>query len=163
MEKESFGHKLIKGKIAETIFELMFRDTKKFMVFHFGYEFTAPTLAQYKNIGDLTMKKRALDQVDKSPDFILMTEDKKQVYFVEVKYRANFDKKDILETAREIHKRWELCYLFLITKNGFYFSSINTIISKQGVVSRLSTKWVSQGIQDKYSRLSLDFLAQYKD
>lgn len=159
MKNENFEHKLIKGRIAETIFECMFRDTNKFSVLHFGYESTVPTLAQYRNT---VVMKKVLDQVNKSPDFILMTENKEQVYFVEVKYRANPDKKELLETALEIAKKWELCHLFLITNEGFYFSPINTVINMHGEVEKLSTNWVSQNIQDKYSNLAHDFLASHK-
>lgn len=160
MEKETFEHKLIKGRIAETIFELMFRDTNKFSVLHFGYESTVPTLAQYRNT---VVMKKVINQVDKSPDFILMTENKEQVYFVEVKYRAHPDPKEILETSIEIAKRWELCHLFLVTKNGFYFSPVNTVINKHGEVDELSTNWVSREIQDKYLKLSQDFLSRHQD
>ena len=160
MGKESFEHKLIKGKIAETIFVLMFRDTNKFTVLHFGYEFTVPTLAQHR---DTVVMKKVLSQVEKSPDFILVTENKEQVYFVEVKYRANPNKKDIYEIAQGITKRWEICHLFLVTNDGFYFSPISKVISKKGEVSKLSTNWVSRDIQNKYLELSADFLAQHKD
>lgn len=158
--KKSFEHELIKGRIAETIFELMFRDTDKFTVLHFGYESTVPTLAQYRNT---VVMKKVLNQVDKSPDFILMTENKEQVYFVEVKYRASPDKKELLETTLEISKRWELCHLFLVTKEGFFFSPINTIINKNGELEKLSVKWVPQNIQEKYLELSKDFLSRHVD
>ena len=159
MGKNSFEYKLIKGRIAETIFELMFRDTKKFTVLHFGYESTVPTLAQYR---DTVVMQKVINQVDKSPDFVLVTENKEQVYFVEVKYRSEIDNKEILKTCLEISKRWELCYLFVISKDGFYFSPINTIINKHGELEKLATTWISTEIQDKYKILVKDFLLKYE-
>lgn len=154
---QTFEYKLIKGRIAETIFELMFRDTKKFSVLHFGYESTIPTLAQYR---DTVVMKKVLNQVEKSPDFVLVTENKEQVYFVEVKYRATLDKEEILKTASEISKRWELCYLFVVSKDGFYFSSINSVIKNGGEIEPLSQNWVHTEIQEKYKDLVHHFLTK---
>ncbi len=48
---EKFSHDLIKGKVAELIFALMFRDVGKFTILRFAYEYTLPELAQYQNFG----------------------------------------------------------------------------------------------------------------
>lgn len=159
MEKQSFEYKLIKGRIAETIFELMFRETKKFSVLHFGYESTIPTLAQYR---ETVVMKKVLNQVEKSPDFVLVTENKEQVYFVEVKYRSTLDKAEILQTATDISKRWELCYLFIVSKDGFYFSSISSIINESGNIEPLSPNWVHTDIQEKYKSLSDNFFTKFE-
>ncbi len=50
-----FSKDLIKGKVAEVIFEQMFREEEKFTVIPFGYEHTMPTLAQYR--GHVMIKK----------------------------------------------------------------------------------------------------------
>jgi hypothetical protein len=159
MEKQSFEYKLIKGRIAETIFELMFRETKKFSVLHFGYESTIPTLAQYR---DTVVMKKVLNQVEKSPDFVLVTENKEQVYFVEVKYRSTLDKEEILQTALDISKRWELCYLFIVSRDGFYFSSISSVINESGNIEPLSPNWVHTDIQEKYRSLSHSFFTKFE-
>jgi len=151
MEKDTFEYKLIKGRIAETIFELMFRDTKKFTVLHFGYESTVPQLAQYRS---RVVMKKVLDQVDDSPDFILITENKESVYFIEVKYRNHIDKKELLEKATKIQNKYEVCYLFVISKDGFYFSPVNHIIRNDGDIEELPTNWVSRDIQNKYIKLA---------
>ncbi len=160
MQKENFEHRLIKGRIAETIFEMMFRDTEKFIVLHFGYEYTESVLAQYRN---MIVMKKVLDAVSKAPDFILLTENKKQPYIVEVKYRARIDKEELVEIAKQIVKNWEVAYVFLISKDGFYFSPIHTIINSNGNIEPLSPSWVSQEIQDKYKKLAEDWLWRHKD
>jgi len=48
-ENIKFAKNLIKGKIAEIIFEQMIRDEERYTVIPFGYEHTVPTLAQYQN------------------------------------------------------------------------------------------------------------------
>lgn len=160
MSKQSFEHDLIKGKIAEMIFELMFRDTNKFTVLHLGYEYTAPILAQYRN---MVVMKKVLDPISKAPDFILLTENKKQTYPVEVKYRAFPYKNDLVDIARKIVKNYPACHIFLISKSGFYFNPVHTIINRRGVMDSLPTSWVSQKIQNKYLKLAADYLWFHKD
>jgi hypothetical protein len=160
MENDKFVHNLIKGRIAETIFEMMFRDTNKFTVLHFGYEYTEPILAQYRN---MVVMKKVLDTVSKTPDFILLTENKKQPYIVEVKYRAHPDKVELLQIANDIVKNWEVSHIFLISKNGFYFSPAHRIINNGGMIEPLSFDWVSQEIQDKYKKLVSDWLGSHED
>lgn len=155
METPSFEHKLIKGRIAETVVELMFRETKKFTVLHFGYESTVPLLAQYREV---VVMKKVLDQVSNSPDFVLVTENKEQVYFVEVKYRGSFDAAEILEIAQDLAKKWELSHLFIVSRDGFFFSPVNTIIKNGGEIEPLSSNWVTRDIQEKYLGITNDFL-----
>jgi hypothetical protein len=160
MQKESFEHSLIKGRIAETIFEMMFRDTKKFTVLHLGYEYTTSILAQYRN---MVVMQKVLDPVRKAPDFMLLTEDKTQAYLVEVKYRAFPDKKEIVEIARKIVKNYPTCHLFLISKKGFYFDPVHSIINKNGDMELLKFSWVTRRIQDKYKKPAEDYLWRHKD
>ena len=156
----NFEHNLIKGRIAETIFEEMFHDTKKFTILHFGYEYTTPLLAQYRN---MMVMKKILDPISKSPDFLLVTEDKNQSYLVEVKYRHNIKKEDLVDIATKISQNWPLCHIFLISKDGFYFDPVHTIINKNGDINLLSFKWVNSEIQNKYKKLAEDFLWSHKD
>ena len=111
----------------------------------------------------MIVMKKVLDTVSKSPDYILLTENKKQPYIVEVKYRAHIDKDQILSIAEQIVKNWETSYIFLISKDGFYFSPVHTIINKGGDVEPLSTNWIRQEIQDKYKKLAEDSLWSHKD
>ena len=46
---KQFSHELIKGKIAELIFEMMFREAGRFTS-SFGYEYTLPEIAQYQHL-----------------------------------------------------------------------------------------------------------------
>ncbi|MBI2034033.1 MAG: hypothetical protein HYT13_02965 [Candidatus Liptonbacteria bacterium] len=157
--RNNFEHNLIKGRIAETIFEGMFRDTKKFTVLHSGYEYTESVLAQYRS---MVVMKKVLDTISKTPDFVLITEDKQQVYLVEVKYRAEIDKKDLIDIATTISKNWNPSYIFLVSKSGFYFDSVNKI-KESGDIKELSKSWVVQEIQNKYKKLAEDWLWSHKD
>lgn len=156
----SFEHELIKGRIAETIFEMMFRETKKFTVLRFGYETTLPELAQYRHEVQL---QKVIDQVSGSPDFVLVTKDKKQAYFVEVKYRSKLDSKQLLKIATESTKRWGESYLFLVTPDNFYFGPVHRICNEDGFIEKLSSRWVSTVIQNKYLGLVEEFLSHHTD
>lgn len=158
--RNDFEHNLIKGKIAETIFEMMFREVKKFTVLHFGYEYTESVLAQYQN---MVVMRKVLDTVSKAPDFILLTENKKQPYIVEVKYRAHIDKEEMVSIAEQIVKNWEIAWIFLISKEGFHFGPVHRIINSNGQIEDLRLGWVSEKIQNKYKKLAEDWLWRHRD
>jgi len=44
---------LVKGKIAEIIFEQMFRESGRYTILHSGYEYTLPELAQYQHLAEV--------------------------------------------------------------------------------------------------------------
>lgn len=44
-----FARELIKGRIAETVFEQMIKHEERFTVIPFGYEHTMPLLAQHQH------------------------------------------------------------------------------------------------------------------
>jgi len=158
MHNKSFEHELIKGRIAETIFEMMFRETKKFTVLHFGYEYTEPILSQYRNMANMAVVQKVIEEVSKSPDYILVTEDKQQVYIVEVKFRHILNEKELLGIAEKVYERYPICYIFLATLDNFYFDTVSNIMNQKGAIKQLSTSWVSQEIQGKNKKLVKEFL-----
>lgn len=156
---DKFQHDLIKGKIAELIFELMFRETGRFTALRFGYEYTLPELAQYQHLVEV---KKVLDNISNSPDFILIGNEKNkdsklEVFTVEVKYRATPNPKEIKEIAENTLKTWNPSWLFLATPNGFFFSPCSSVVKNEGQVSHLSDSWVSEALKAKYLELLRDF------
>jgi hypothetical protein len=143
----NFPHDLIKGKIAETIFELMFRESNKFTLIPIGYEHTTPELAQYQH---LVQVQKVLENLRAAPDFALITQDKKQVYLVEVKYRNTLNNDEIVKTAKELQDKWDPCYIFVATREGFYFEPCHTIINFNGVHNMMKDNWINNEIQQKY-------------
>src|SRR5438046_2655307 len=106
-----FAHNLIKGKIAETIFELMFREANEFSVFRNGFEYAEEYLAQYRSRLKFT---EVLDSFTGAPDFLLVKDDRTSAYLVEVKYRSHLDENEIISIAKKIVERWDHSYLFII-------------------------------------------------
>src|SRR5947208_5473036 len=80
----AFARRLIKGKIAELLFELMFREMGTSTVIPFGYENTMPQLAQYQH---LIEENDNVAPLRNTPDYLLLSEDKTHVMLVDVKYR----------------------------------------------------------------------------
>jgi hypothetical protein len=81
--RHDFAENLIKGRIAETVFELMFREATHFDVYPLGYEHSIPILRQVRDhLPDQTLEtiKRVIENVSTTPDFLLMLPDKTQVY-----------------------------------------------------------------------------------
>ncbi len=154
----SFAKNLVKGKIAEIIFHLLFAEAGEFTITPFGYELTIPALAQYHKEVQV---QQVLDIVRKTPDFILISQDKKEVFFVEVKYRATRYAEDMLRIAEELSKRWHPTWLFVASPEGFYFDSCTNIINGKGEIRSLNPSWAPVEMQEKYCSLLKEFLPSH--
>ncbi len=161
MNNLKFTDNLLKGKIAEIIFEQMLRSIQSrkedgglenvFTVLHFGYEHILPELAKNKDI-----KKHAsttLDAIRTAPDFAIVNNKTKEVSLVEVKYRKKLNKDDILNTAKHMEKSWVAAKLFIATPDGFYFDDIKDIIENKGEIQKFSHPDISIDVQMKYLEL----------
>ena len=150
-----FSRNLIKGKIAELIFQEMFRVADEFMILPLGYEHTTPILAQYQHFVHI---KKVLDNIRHAPDFALISQDKTKVFLVEVKYRESFTQETIREIATELFVNWSPCFLFLVSRDIFYFESAQEIASQNGKVNRLPESWIKKEIQNSYLSLLREFI-----
>jgi DNA segregation ATPase FtsK/SpoIIIE-like protein len=153
-----FTRLLIKGKIAETIFEQMLREMNEYTIIPFGYEHTVPTLAQYQHIAKV---KQVMENIKDAPDFALVSEDKKKVHLVEVKYQATLAHDFLCEYARNLHSRWDPSWIFVATLGGFYFSPCSSIANSAGQISPLTDTWVNHTIQTEYLKLLNEFENPY--
>jgi len=68
MDNVIFARNLVKGKIAETIFAQMLRETKEFTVLEFGYEKIIPELVQQGYHDDNPM----IETLRTAPDFAVI-------------------------------------------------------------------------------------------
>ncbi len=155
MDNINFSKDLIKGKIVETIFQQMFRENESYTILPFGYEHTTPELAQYQR--KIALKK-VLQNIRHAPDFILISQDKKEVYLVEVKYRSRLEAHYIKKIVEETLRLWDPSYLFVATPQGFFFGPCNEIFNKDGEIGPLYQKWVNKEVQEKYLNLMNEFI-----
>jgi F0F1-type ATP synthase delta subunit len=129
-----FARNIIKGKIAEIIFEFMFCSSGQYTVIPFGYEYSQSEIAQ--NL-ILLENKGLLETLRSTPDFILISKDKTQVYFVEVKFRNKLENQQIKEIAQKVVHHWDHAFLFIATPQGFYYEPCHTIIKNEGEIGEL--------------------------
>ena len=153
MRNIKFARNLVKGKIAETVFAQMLRDTKEFTVLEFGYEKIIPELVQRgAKEGD-----KELETLRTAPDFAVINNKTKQVHLIEVKYRKNQQKSDILKIAKRMSKSWNPSYLFLATQDGFYFDEAAEIVKNKGIIKNLQHPQIPEKLQQEYLKILNDF------
>jgi len=146
-----FARSLVKGRIAETIFAQMFRDSGKYTVLEFGYEKIVPEIMRQS----YNRENPIIESLRVAPDFAVIDQTTKEVRLIEVKYRWRLNADDILECAKKMHASWNPSYLFIATLDGFYFDEINKIISKNGNISPLVD--LSAEMQSNYLQILIDF------
>ena len=149
-----FSKQLIKGKVAEMIFEQMFRRVSGYTVIPFGYESIIPELVQYAEKED---RFGLIENIRNAPDFALISHDPKQVLLVEVKYRSGLHMEQIKETAKRICEQWKLAWIFYATPHGFFFDSCSDI-EHLTALTPLDEETIPLEIQKEYIQLLKDFI-----
>jgi hypothetical protein len=149
-----FSKNLIKGKIAQIIFEQMFREQGEYTVIPFGYENILPEIFPQRN--NFEGAQRAIDNIRHAPDYTLISAKKEKVYLVEVKYRKELNIEEIKSIAAKQIQRWNPSCIFVATQNGFYFDLCSSILKKDAI-QKLTDRMISKEIQDKYRILLCEF------
>lgn len=155
MNNLEFTKDLIKGRIAEIIFEQMFRGAGEFTIIRFGYEYTSPELVQYQH--QLKIIKSALDNIRHAPDFVLLSNDKTQAYLVEVKFMMYRNAKKISDIAKKTVDQWNPSWLFVASPDGFFFDDCHSIVRNNGKLNTLEYSWIPKNSQEGYLSLLSDF------
>lgn len=153
--KIRFARNLVKGKIAETIFAQMLRETGKFSVLDFGYEKIIPELVQTDTIADDT-----LEIIRRAPDFAVINKETKEVRLIEVKYQKLLDARYLLKNAQRMMEAWNPSFIFLVTQDGFYFDNIKDIVERKGKITPLNHPFIPQDLQKKYLAILHDFYCE---
>ncbi len=145
-----FSSKLVKGRIAETLFEQMLRDSGCFTILAFGYESVLPELAHRQN--DIHAQE-TMEIIRRAPDFAVINNETHDVHLIEVKYMMNPREEWILRDAQRMFESWKPSYLFLATPKGFFFDKASTIIEKNGEMTPLKHPKIPKDLQEKYTQL----------
>ena len=153
MKNDNFARNLVKGKIAETIFAQMLRETRTFTVLEFGYEKIIPELVQQGYDENNIM----LETLRTAPDFAVINQQTKEVRLIEVKYMRSLNLNYVLRDAERMSESWNPSYLFIATLDGFYFDEINKIIENNGEISQLEHPQITKEIQARYLQILKDF------
>jgi len=99
-----------KGRLAEVIVEQMFQ-AAGYMILRYGYESIAQNLVQGSDWHTIS---KDLEVVESAPDFIVK-ESNRFLYFLEVKYRTRFDKKELEEKLKKTEKHWKRTFVIVVT------------------------------------------------
>jgi len=150
-----FARNLVKGKIAETVFSQMLRETKKFTVLEFGYEKIIPEFVQQGH--DKT--NVTLETLRTAPDFAVINQETKSVKLIEVKYLRSVKYEYVLKYAQRMSESWNPSYLFVASADGFYFDRIDKIINNDGRISKLKHAFIPNKLQNSYLQILKDFEA----
>jgi hypothetical protein len=82
--ERNYRYNMIKGRIAETLIQELFLSLG-YNVFRYGMENTIPGIIELLK----GVRSDVADVIKRMPDFVIQDPDSKDVYFIEVKFRAN--------------------------------------------------------------------------
>jgi len=150
-----FSSNLVKGRIAETLFEQMLRDAGGFTILAFGYESVLPEHAHRQH--DLQAEE-TMEIIRRAPDFAVINNDTHEVHLIEVKCMKRPTAERILTAARRMYESWKPSYLFLATPAGFFFDKASTIVESRGGIAALEHPHISAELQGKYVSLLNEFI-----
>ena len=150
-----FSRQLIKGKIAELIFDQMLREAGGFTVLAFGYENILPELMLRQH----DMKaEQTMEVIRRAPDFAVINNTDHNVHLIEVKYRKQIRSSEILTFTTLMLESWKPSFLFLATPKGFYYGKVSDIVANKGKIEPLVHKQISKSLQDRYVKLMNEFI-----
>lgn len=91
-DQKKYRYNMIKGRIAETLVQELFLSLG-YNVFRFGMENTIPGIMELLR----GVRSDVAHEIRRMPDFVMQNPSTKEVYFMEVKFRANgeFKMKDL--------------------------------------------------------------------
>ncbi len=146
MSNVNFTKQLVKGKIAETIFSQMFRESGNFTVLEFGYEKVIPEMIQQ----GFNENNPMIETLRTAPDFAVIDRDTRQVKLIEVKYQRSLNYEYIFKAASRMSQSWNPSYLFIATLDGFYMDEIANIIKNNGKIAKLNHPRINDDLQNDY-------------
>lgn len=83
-KQRDYRYNMIKGRIAETLIQELFLSLE-YNVFRYGMENTIPGIMELLK----GVRSDVAQEIRRMPDFVMQNPKSKDVYFVEVKFRAN--------------------------------------------------------------------------
>jgi hypothetical protein len=106
--ERKYRYGLIKGRIAETLIQELFLSLE-YNVFRYGMENTIPGIMELLK----GVRSDVSQHIRRMPDFVIQHPKTKEVYFIEVKFRASgdFKKKDLPKDYP-----YENAYIILVSK-----------------------------------------------
>lgn len=103
-----YRYNMIKGRIAETLIQELFLSLG-YNVFRYGMENTIPGIMELLK----GVRSEVAEEIKRMPDFVMQSPKSKEVYFIEVKFRASEE-----FTFKDLPKNYpyENAYIILVSK-----------------------------------------------
>jgi len=152
----NFSRQLIKGRVAEIVFEQLLRDAGCFTVLSFGYENTLPELMHQQR--DMNTES-TMEIIRHAPDFVVINKETHDVHLIEVKFRRHMTTDGVMKDAERMFEAWKPSYLFIATPEAFYFGKVAEIVKNKGRISPLKHPNIPKALQQKYIDLLNEFLS----
>lgn len=113
MPQTPFSHRIIKGRVAETIVQELFQNNG-YNVFSYGMERTVPALLRGIRGHDDEVSKA----IRSMPDFVMQNTNTGDLYYIEVKFRSNgrFELKNLIENYPYVNAH----FIIVSTNNILY-------------------------------------------
>lgn len=107
-KEKTYRYNMIKGRIAETLIQELFLSLK-YNVFRYGMENTIPGIMELLK----GVKSEVAEEIKRMPDFVIQNPKTGEVFFIEVKFRANesFSFKNLPKNYA-----WENAYFIIVSK-----------------------------------------------
>jgi hypothetical protein len=121
---------MVKGRVAETLIQELFLSLG-YNVFHYGMERSVPGIANLLKQNNTPVAR----EIRSMPDFIMQDPRRNEVFFVEVKYRANgeFGLADLPEDYP-----WDNAYFIIVSRK--HIKCITFAEMKQGKTIGTNTR-----------------------
>jgi hypothetical protein len=116
--RPSKSENMIKGRLGEALIEGLFLDLG-FNVYRYGMENTIPGIMKLLR----GVRTDVADNIRKMPDFVIQHPDTREVYFIEVKFRAN----ETLKYSEFKDYPYENCFFVLVSKKHIKCISYNEL------------------------------------
>lgn len=107
-KERNYRFQMIKGRIAETLIQELFLSLN-YNVFRYGMENTIPGIMELLK----GVRSDVAEDIRRMPDFVIQNSKTKDVYFIEVKFRANGEFR-----AKDLPKNYPYnnAYIILVSK-----------------------------------------------
>lgn len=132
--QSKYRESMIKGRIAETLIEELFLSLD-YNVFRYGMENTVPGVMNLLK----GVRSDVADNIRRMPDFVVQHPKTKDVYFVEVKFRASesFAKKDLPKNYP-----FENAYFIIVSKKHIKCITYDELVKEGKEVSPTSKNYL---------------------
>ena len=117
-QRPSKSENMIKGRLGEALIEGLFLDLG-FHVYRYGMENTIPGIMKLLR----GVRTDVADNIRKMPDFVIQHPENKEVYFIEVKFRAS----ESLKLSEFKDYPYENCFFVLVSKKHIKCISYNEL------------------------------------